>query len=42
MFAVHPTVISHGKRQLLEGAAGVVRAGRNGKEPTEEERTAPL
>lgn len=42
MFAVHPTVISHWKRQLLEGAAGVFRAGRNGQEPTEEELTAPL
>jgi len=42
MFSVHPTVISHGKRQLLGGAAGVFRRGRKGKEPTEEELTAPL
>ncbi len=42
MFQVHPTVIAHWKRQLLEGAAGVFHRGGNGKEPSLEELTAPL
>jgi putative transposase len=42
MFKVHPTVISHWKRQLLEGAPSVFGKGCNGKGPTEEELTAPL
>lgn len=42
MFKVHPTVISHWKRELLDGAPGVFKNGRNGKKPTEEELTAPL
>jgi transposase-like protein len=42
MFKVHPTVISHWKRQLVEGAPGVFSKGCNGKRPTEEGLTAPL
>ena len=42
MFKVHPTVISHWKRQLLEGAPGVFSNGCRGKGPTEEGLTAPL
>jgi len=43
-YGVHPTVIAHWKRQLLEAAPGVFSrgsgAGSNGKR--EEELTAPL
>jgi putative transposase len=42
MFSVHPTVISHWKRQLLDGSPDVFRNGPNGKNLTEEELTAPL
>lgn len=42
MFKVHPTVISHWKRQLIDGAAGVFSSGSNGKVQTEEELTGPL
>jgi putative transposase len=42
MFAIHPTVISHWKRQLLEGAPSVFSNGRSGKDMTEAELTAPL
>jgi len=41
-FGVHPTVISHWKRQMLEGAPLVFGNGACGKERTEEEVTAPL
>jgi len=43
-YGVHPTVIAHWRRQLLDGAPGVFSpgsgAGSNGKH--EEELTAPL
>ncbi len=41
-YRVHPTVIAHWKRQLINGVAEVFSrtSGRNGK--TEEEMTAPL
>jgi len=42
MFKVHPTVISHWKRQLQEGAPGIFSRGIAGREKTEEELTAPL
>lgn len=42
MFKVHPTVISHWKRQLQEGAPGIFSRGVTGREKTEEELTAPL
>ena len=42
MFKVHPTVIAHWKRQLVEGAAAAF-GGSNGSRPkSEEELTAPL
>jgi len=42
MFSIHPTVISHWKRQLLEGMPVVFSSGRNGNGVTQEELTAPL
>ena len=42
MFSVHPTVISHWKRMLFEGAPGVFSSGRVGSELNEEEVTSPL
>jgi len=39
---VHPTVIAHWKRQLVEGAADVFRRGGGGNGRSEEELTAPL
>ena len=41
-FKVHPTVIAHWKRQLLEGASDVFVRGNGGKAKSEEELTAPL
>ncbi len=42
MFAVHPTVIAHWKRQLLEGSPGIFSRGGIGRTKTEEEVAAPL
>lgn len=42
MFKVHPTVIAHWKRVLVEGAAGVFGTGNGGLPKSEEELTAPL
>lgn len=39
---VHPTVIAHWKRQLLEGAPEVFRRGQAGGVRSEEDLTAPL
>jgi len=39
---VHPTVIAHWKRQLLDGAAGVFSRAAGGSVRTEGEITAPL
>ena len=39
---VHPTVIAHWKRQLLDGAPEVFRRGRAGTGRSEEVVTAPL
>jgi len=41
-FGVHPTVISHWKRQMLEGVPLVFRNGAGGNGRTEEELTGPL
>ena len=41
-FGVHPTVIAHWKRQLLEGAPAIFSAGRGTNGRREEEITAPL
>ena len=41
-FAVHPTVIAHWKRQLIEGASDVFRRGSGALGRTEEEMTGPL
>jgi len=42
LFKVHPTVIAHWKRMLVEGAAGVFGGGNGGLAKSEEELTAPL
>jgi len=42
MFSIHPTVISHWKRQLLERVPSVFSKGGGGQDLTEEELTAPL
>jgi transposase-like protein len=42
MFGVHPTVISHWKRQLQEGAPGIFCRVTAGRGKSEEELTAPL
>lgn len=42
MFKVHPTVIAHWKRQLMDGAAGIFGGGNGSKPKSEEELTAPL
>jgi transposase-like protein len=39
---VHPTVIAHWKRQLLDGAAGVFSRAEGGPRRSEEQITAPL
>jgi transposase-like protein len=39
---VHPTVIAHWKRQLVDGAASVFSHGGGGNGRTEEEIAAPL
>jgi transposase-like protein len=41
-YGVHPTVIAHWKRQLLEGASGIFGAGNGSGAKSEEELTAPL
>jgi putative transposase len=41
-FGVHPTVIAHWKRLLVQGAAGVFSGGEGGNAKSEEELTAPL
>ena len=42
LFGVHPTVIAHWKRMLVEGAPGVFNHGAGGSVKSEEEITAPL
>lgn len=42
MFSIHPTVISHWKRQLLERVPSVFSKGVGRQDVTEEELTAPL
>ena len=42
MFSVHPTVISHWKRQLHEGAPGIFGRGTADRGKTKEALTAPL
>lgn len=42
MFSVHPTVISHWKRQMLEELPQIFKRGGHGRGPTEEELTTPL
>jgi transposase-like protein len=42
MFSVHPTVISHWKRQLQEGAPGIFSRDGTGRAKSEEEVAAPL
>lgn len=42
MFKVHPTVIAHWKRQLVEGAPGVFSGGNGSAGRSEEELTGPL
>ena len=42
MFKVHPTVIAHWKRQLVDGAAGIFSGGNGSRLKCEEELTAPL
>jgi putative transposase len=42
VFKVHPTVIAHWKRQLVEGAAAVFGGGNGTRAKSEEELTAPL
>jgi len=41
-FGVHPTVIAHWKRQLVEGAPGVFGRGSGSNSKSDEELTAPL
>jgi len=41
-FGVHPTVIAHWKRPLLEGAPAIFSAGRGTNGRREEEITSPL
>ena len=41
-FKVHPTVIAHWKRKLMDGAADVFRAGSGSGSKSEAELTAPL
>jgi putative transposase len=41
-YAVHPTVIAHWKRQLVEGAPGVFERGAGPGGKSEDEVTAPL
>ena len=42
MFKVHPTVIAHWKRQLVEGAPGVFSGVNGSGGRSEEELTVPL
>jgi len=42
VFKVHPTVIGHWKRQLVDGAAGIFGGGNGTGPKSEEELTAPL
>jgi transposase-like protein len=39
---VHPTVIGHWKRQLIEGASGIFTSGNGSGGKSEEELTGPL
>ena len=41
-YGVHPTVIAHWKRQLVEGASGVFDSGNGSGAKSEEELTGPL
>jgi putative transposase len=41
-FGIHPTVIAHWRRMLLQGSPGVFSRGEGGSAKTEEELTAPL
>jgi putative transposase len=42
VFKVHPTVIAHWKRQLVEGAPRVFSGGNGSAGKSEEELTGPL
>lgn len=42
IFGIHPTVIAHWKRMLVEGAPGVFTLGGGGSAKSEEEITGPL
>jgi len=42
LFGVHPTVVAHWKRMLVQGAPGVFSRGEGGTPKTEEEIAAPL
>jgi transposase-like protein len=42
MYKVHPTVIAHWKRQLLDGASGVFSGSNGSSGKSEEELTGPL
>lgn len=39
---VHPTVIAHWKRQLIDGASGIFTSGNGSGAKSEEELTGPL
>jgi len=41
-YGVHPTVIGHWKRQLIEGAAGIFSRGSDPRGKSQEELVAPL
>ena len=41
-FGVHPTVIAHWRRQLIEGCSGIFSRGEGRTAKSEEEITAPL
>jgi len=42
LFGIHPTVIAHWKRMLVQGAPAVFSLGAGGNAKTEEEVTKPL
>lgn len=42
LFGVHPTVIAHWKRMLVQGASTVFSMGAGGNARSEEELTKPL